>query len=234
MTDPDRARYAIYFVPAAESELYRFGCSILGYDCYSGQDSPLLADLGPDTGDWRDLTAEPRRYGFHATLKAPFHLAPACSEAQLTGAIANFARLGHSVLQIAPDIRALGDFIAILPREPSPALNAFASQCTTIFDAYRAPLTQQERARRAASRLNAGQMQNLDRWGYPYVFDEFRFHMTLTGPVPSPGRDKAVAALRESFEQLCGSREIAIDRLTLLRQDNADARFRVLCQARLG
>src|ERR1700731_2344517 len=77
-------RYAIYFVPAARSPLYRFGSAILGYDCYTGSDVPRPPELGPEAALWRGLTQEPRRYGFHATLKAPFHLSPSCTETQLT------------------------------------------------------------------------------------------------------------------------------------------------------
>jgi len=230
----DAARYAIYFIPSAESGLYRFGRSVLGYDCYTGEEAPFPADPGAETVDWETLTVEPRRYGFHATLKAPFYLASSCSEVQLVSSVANFAKLGHQIVRTEPDIRALGNFIALEPHEPSAALNALANQCTTIFDAFRAPMTAQERARRVASRLSASQLQNLDRWGYPYVFDDFRFHMTLTGPVPAAARDEAVATLRRLFATLSEEREIAVDRLALVKQAHGQARFRVICQAGLN
>jgi putative phosphonate metabolism protein len=229
----EAARYAIYFIPSAESGLYRFGRSVLGYDCYTGEEVPFPADPEAETVDWEKLTGEPRRYGFHATLKAPFHLASSCSEGQLASAVANFAKLGHQVIRTETDIRALGNFIAVVPREPSAVLNALANQCTAIFDAFRAPMTAQERARRAASRLSASQLQNLDRWGYPYVFEDFRFHMTLTGPVPAAVRDEVLAALRQLFVATCEEREVAVDRLALVKQAHGRARFRVICQAGL-
>jgi Protein of unknown function (DUF1045) len=71
-----------------------------------------------------------------------------------------------------------------VPRRPTPALAALASHCTTSFDVFRAPMTKKERVRRMASHLSPSQMQNLDRWGYPFVFEDFRFHMTLTVPCP--------------------------------------------------
>jgi putative phosphonate metabolism protein len=227
-------RYAIYFIPAMESDLYRFGRSILGYDCYTGESVPFPADLEGKAADWHKVTVEPRRYGFHATLKAPFHLASSCSEKQLTSAVINFAKLGHQVVCSEPDIRALGNFIALVPCEQSAVLNALANRCTTIFDAFRAPMSAQERARRAASRLSARQLQNLDRWGYPYVFDDFRFHMTLTGPVPAAARDEVLAALRWLFSRVCGEREITVDRLALVKQRHTGAPFRVICQAGLS
>jgi len=234
MTTSADARYAIYFVPAAQMNLYRFGRSILGYDCYTGRDVGLLDGLDQEYANWRKITEEPRRYGFHATLKAPFRLSASCSEATLTDAFDKFAKLGHPVAHIEPEITALGDFIAIVPRGPTPALDVLANQCTTSFDLFRAPMTAKERTRRTAPHLSPSQMQNLDRWGYPFVFEEFRFHMTLTGPLPEAARDHMIAVLRRAFDRICGKGEIAVDRLALVKQPDERARFRVLCEAELN
>ena len=107
-------------------------------------------------------------------------------------------------------------------RATSPAVDALAADCTTIFDAFRAPMSPQERARRLASGLNPSQIANLDRWGYPYLFADFRFHMTLTGKIEAgrrdaDGRDAAPCVPRGC----CGARPIAIDRLALVKQDDA-------------
>jgi hypothetical protein len=227
------ARYAVYFVPAAESNLYRCGSAILGYDCHTGVDAALPDELAPDAAAWHRLTEEPRRYGFHATLKAPFHLSPACTEAQLESAFISFVGLGHHVARIAPEVRMLDGFVAVVPREPSPQVSALADRCTMLFDAFRAPMSARERARRVAANLSQSQMHNLERWGYPYLFKDFRFHMTLTGRVPAERRDEVLATLRGIFARMCGDRPIAIDHLALLRQDNEMARFRVICHAAL-
>jgi putative phosphonate metabolism protein len=224
-------RYAIYFVPAADSELHRFGSAVLGYDCQTGADVAHLPDLTTDAADWSELTQEPRRYGFHATLKAPFFLSGASNEAQLANALANFVAFARSIPTIVPAVRTLGNFIAIVPDERSADVEALAADCVTIFDAFRAPMTAQERARRVAAGLNHRQIANLDRWGYPYLFDDFRFHMTLTGSLPPPRRDRIVTLLQEQFARRCGDAPIAVDRLALLRQDHADARFRVVREA---
>jgi putative phosphonate metabolism protein len=234
MTTSADARYAIYFVPAAQMNLYRFGRSILGYDCYTGRDVGSPDGLHQEFANWREITDEPRRYGFHATLKAPFRLSPSCSEAALTDAFDKFAKVGHPVAHIEPEITVLGDFIAIVPRRPTLALNTLANQCTTSFDAFRAPMTAKERARRTASYLSPSQMQNLDRWGYPFVFEDFRFHMTLTGRLPKAARDHIIAVLRRAFDRMCGNGKIAVDRLALVKQPDEQARFRILCQAELS
>jgi putative phosphonate metabolism protein len=226
-------RYAIYFVPAAESALYRFGSSILGYDCYAGIDVPPSDEFASEAALWHELTQEPRRYGFHATVKAPFHLAPSCTEAQLTSAFFRFAALGHAVGRIAPEVALLSGFAAVVPRQPSDAVAALADKCTTMLDPFRAPMSARERARRVAANLSQRQMHNLERWGYPYLFEDFRFHLTLTGKLAGERADAALSRLRSSFAAACGERELAIDRLALLKQEGEQAPFRVLCQAEL-
>lgn len=220
-------RYAVYFVPAADSELYRFGSAVLQYDCYTGDAVRPLLEFDNQTEEWRKATEEPRRYGFHATLKAPFYLAPSSSEAQLVSAFQSFAAIGRMVATIQPVVTMLSGFAAIVPEHASPAVNALAADCTTIFDAFRAPMSPQERARRLASGLNQGQIENLDRWGYPYLFADFRFHMTLTGKIAVERREATVSVLRNVFRRTCGG-PIAIDRLALTKQDTSASAFRVL------
>jgi putative phosphonate metabolism protein len=227
------ARYAVYFVAARDCALHRFGSAVLGYDCHTGSDVPFPGDLGVDHATWLELTAEPRRYGFHATLKAPFRLAAGCREAELARAVQDFAARAHAPIRIAPAIRLLGAFTAIVPREPSAALAALADRCTSEFDAFRAPMPAAERTRRAAG-LSERQLANLDRWGYPYVFADFRFHMTLTGRLTPDRQDATLATLRRSFARACGDEPIAIDRLGLFRQDGEAARFRVIDEAKLA
>ena len=152
-------RYAIYFVPAAASRLYRYGSSVLGYDSYTGNPVAFPDEFGAGAVNWNELTATPRSYGFHATLKAPFRLAPACTEQQLINALHSFAGLGHAVHSFTPILRGLEDFIAVVPSQAEESLNALAASCTTIFDAYRAPMSPQERARRIASGLSQSQIQ---------------------------------------------------------------------------
>jgi len=229
----DGPRYAVYFVPAAESELYRLGSAVLRYDCYTGRAVLPPKEFAGDTDEWEKVTEEPRRYGFHATLKAPFRIAPSCTETQLVSALQSFAGLGRVAAVIKPRVQMLSGFAAILPDRPEPAVDTLAADCTTIFDAFRAPMGAQERARRVASGLNHGQIENLDRWGYPYLFADFRFHMTLTGRIESNRRDSTLATLQAILRQVCGSGRVAIDRLALVKQESAAVPFRVLSQALL-
>jgi hypothetical protein len=227
----DQPRYAIYFVPAADSGLYRFGSAILGYDCYTGTE--VARPDGLADNPWDRLTEEPRRYGFHATLKAPFHLNSSVTEAQLVSALESFAALGHAVPVITPTIQMLSGFAAVVPARRQGAVDALAERCVVLFDAFRAPMLPQERARRLASDLSTSQIQNLDRWGYPFLFSDFRLHMTLTGRIDAGRRRRVLAVLRRSFSRICGDRNFAIDALALMKQDPAGAAFRVLSRVPL-
>jgi putative phosphonate metabolism protein len=216
-------RYAIYYAAARGSALDRFGAELLGYDAWSGNNLPF-----PDgvPADWRELTCDPRRYGFHATLKAPFALAPGKAETELAAACADFARTPHPIPVIAPVVDSINGFIAVVPAEPSDKLTQLAADCVRAFDIFRTPLTPQDRARRSPETLTERLRDNLDRWGYPYVMEEFQFHMTLTGRLESTRRRPVLEMLRRSFERLeLGM--ISVDSIALFSQAAPHQRFRI-------
>ena len=217
-------RYAIYYAAEPGSPLTHFGASLLGYDAYSGEELPF-PDGVPQ--DWRDLTQDPRKYGFHATLKAPMALAPGRTEAQLVGACELFADAARPVPLIRPIVDSISGFIAVVPSEPSADLQELAAEATRAFDFFRAPLTGEDRARRNPDRLTAKQCEYLDRWGYPYVLEQFRFHMTLTTRLSAERRDSVVAMLRDRFAAI-DLATLEIDRIALFRQDDAASRFRII------
>jgi putative phosphonate metabolism protein len=220
-------RYAIYFVPAPGSDLNGFGADLLGYDAFGGTEARFPDGITQAVPDWRDLTKDPRQYGFHATLKAPFALLPGSSEAELVAACKTFAGAARPVPVITPVVEAISGFIAVVPAQFSAELSRLAANCVRDFDPFRAPLTAEDRARRNPSALTAAQVAHLDRWGYPYVMDDFRFHMTLTGRVPAERRGHLIALLRTRFAAL-DLHTLAVDRIAVLRQDDAGSRFRVL------
>ena len=222
-------RYAIYYAAARGGTLDRFGAEHLGYDAWTGDELPFPDDLPPN---WHELTSDPRKYGFHATLKAPFALAPGKSESELTAACADFARMPRPIPVIAPVVRSISGFIAVVPAEASDELVQLAADCVRAFDPFRAPLTPEDRARRKPERLTPRQRAYLDRWGYPYVMEEFRFHMTLTGRLESGRRGPVLELLKERFEKI-GARSLAIDSIALFRQAEAQSRFRIMGAWRL-
>jgi putative phosphonate metabolism protein len=219
-------RYAIYYAPAQGSFLDQFGAEMLGYDAWIGAVLPFPGGVVEQVPDWRELTQDPRKYGFHATLKAPMSL-NGRKESELHAACADFARRPRLIPQITPVVNSISGFIAVIPEGRSAELEQFAADCVRTFDPFRAPLTAEERARRHPSRLTPRQVEYLDRWGYPYVMDEFRFHMTLTGRLDETRREGVLAVLRERFARLKLT-ELAIDRIALFKQADAKARFEII------
>jgi len=223
----DYPRYAIYYAPAPSSDLDRFGAQLLGYDAFNGDDLPFPDGIMQMTPDWRDLTKDPRQYGFHATLKPPLSLAPGKTEAELVAACQAFAKTPRAVPVIRPVVGSISGFVAVIPAEPSAELIRLAADCVSAFDSFRAPLTAEDRARRNPSQLTSRQREHLDRWGYPYVMDDFRFHMTLTGRLAEERREPVLAILRDRFSAL-ELTALPIDSIAVFRQDDVSSRFRIL------
>ena len=220
-------RYAIYYAPAPGSELDRFGAALLGYDAYTGSELAFPDGVLQMAPDWRDLTQDPRKYGFHATLKAPFSLASDQNEAGLEAACEAFAETPRPIPIIKPVVDSISGFIAVIPGKPSAELELLAADCTRDFDPFRTPLTPEDRERRNPSKLTPRQRERLERWGYPYVMEDFRFHMTLTGRLPDERREPILDMLRHRFAAI-GLDTLAIDRIALFCQNNAQARFRIV------
>lgn len=223
-------RYAIYFVPSADSGLYRFGASVLGYDSYSGE----ARSIAGAADDWNDITREPGVYGFHATLKPPFVLADGHDETSLARAFKDFADNHPAVLIGELAVRELGSFIALVPQSPRPLLNALAEACVRQFDRLRMPMSEQERARRMTPGLTDRQIVNLARWGYPHVCEDFRFHMTLTGALSVQKRDRALRFLCQKYEQVPDVASVTLDQIVIARQIETATPFRVIAVAPLG
>jgi len=107
-------------------------------------------------------------------------------------------------------------------------LGRLAASCVKHFDNFRAPLTGADRSRRLAAHLTTRQIEHVERWGYPYVFEDFRFHMTLTGVLSADCQEAMLLYLQGGLACSHGDGPISIDRLALVRQENPGGRFVVL------
>jgi putative phosphonate metabolism protein len=229
----DEPRYAIYFVPPADSALYHFGAGFLGYDCYTGESLPHPQDVALAASEWDALTRDARRYGFHATLKAPFRLLPSFSEADLTAELERFAAIPRTLPEIKPIVQSLAGFIAVVADMPNMDLDRLAADAVMAFDRFRCPLSPHEREQRLGAWLSERQTDNLDRWGYPYVFDDFRFHMTLTGRIEAGRRGAILTLLQARFDAIEGAHVLPVSQVALLRQERRASPFRVVREAAL-
>ena len=179
------------------------------------------------------MTAEARRYGFHATLKAPFRLAERFDERDLLSGFDSFCALDRPRPSIRLEVKAVMSFLALCPVEDTPALSGLAEAAVMHFEPFRAPLNSAEIARRLESPLTDPQRGYLARYGYPYVMDEFRFHMTLTGPVHFELRERVLEFLRHAFSRSVTTELTSVDRIALFRQDQPQGRFRIIHSASL-
>ena len=222
------ARYALYAAPAPETPLWRFGSSVIGYDAASASDVDRPDGAPFDAPDWHALTDDPRRYGFHGTLKAPFALAEGTGEADLLEAAMLFAERRRAFTLPALKVSLIGAFVALVPDSAAPDLDALAADCVRDFDAFRAPLTDADRERRLRSPLSERQIAQLDAWGYPHVFEDFRFHMTLTGRLDAERREPVRAALAERHRAVAAA--MPVDALCVFRQPDRAGRFSILAR----
>jgi hypothetical protein len=220
-------RYALYVTLPPEIPLARFGASALGYECEGGKVVAQTVPAGLDLAAVAAAGAAPSRYGFHATIVAPFYLAPGCTRGDLISALQSFGAACRPCAVGRLRLALLSRFIALIPLAPTPAISTFAAAALAAFDEFRAPPSTTDRERRIAAGLSARQRALLDRWGYPYVLEEFRFHMTLAGPLPAADRERWLAAYQAVFAPLA-PHALVVDALSLLCQEEPDARFRLV------
>jgi putative phosphonate metabolism protein len=213
-------RFAIFYAPPEGSELAHAGAKWLGWDAAAG-----LAVAQPELGlDMASTTQTPRKYGLHGTLKPPMHLVT--SQDAFLDAVETFAETRAPVAFGPLRLRTLGAFLAIVPEQQSSALSALAADIVRSFDPFRAPLSEGDLARRRASGLTDRQDRLLLEWGYPYVMDEFRFHITLTGKLDKMQMQDAFRAADAWFAPLLAEQHILSDLAVF--GENADGRFHIV------
>lgn len=207
----DECRYALYYAPPEGSEWARFGA------------------------DWFDTVPEaPRRYGFHATLKAPFRLARDVSLEDLRGELRRYCA-GRLAWPMPPlKVALLDDFLALIPADEDPEIGVIAAECVMRFDRFRAPLDERDFARRNPERLNAEELRMLRRWGYPHVLDLFRFHMSLTGPLAAAEPRRVAALTVQAGRALGALPPLAFDAICVFEEPRPGADFRLVERVAFG
>jgi len=219
-------RYAIYFAPPLNDPVGRVATNWLGRNPFTDEMVEPPAITGLNSAEIAYFTAAPRRYGFHGTLKAPFRLAEGASEEALLNALLTFAASVPAFEIPCMEIGKLGPFFALVPSAPVPDLTDLAARIVREFDCFRAPLTEAEIERRNPEKLTPLQLANLQQWGYPYVFEEFRFHMTLTGPIAADEAARVEQALHTFFDPVL-SEPIEVRNVALFVESEQGAPFQV-------
>jgi putative phosphonate metabolism protein len=223
-------RVAIYFTPPQDDPLTRTAAAWLGRDAFTGEAfaQSEIADI--PVGEIAELTAFPRRYGFHATIKPPARLAEDAQLEDVQAALADDCRARIPITTPPLQIQQLGAFFALTFAEPSAQVSDFAAEIVRGFDRFRAPPTGEDLDRLSRDSLTKSQRRNLEEWGYPYLFNDFLYHMTLTGPVPEHRRAVMEQALAARFAPFIG-RPIVINALSLFVEHDPPGPFRVFSTA---
>lgn len=219
-----QARYGIYYCPGEDSELYRTASNWLGRDAAAGIELDPTLPAGIDLDEWRCNTESPRRYGFHATLKAPFRLAEDFGEADLFSAVEDYANRRVRFEESAPTVSLLGRFLALTLESPSRRLHEIADDCVRDFDRFRAAATEEELANRLRGRYSDRERGHIHRWGYPYVFDTWKFHMTLTNSLPEEVIGRYRKALGSYFNGIC-AQPLVFDSICIFSEEEPGAPF---------
>lgn len=225
--DAQARRYALYYAPEPGTPLADFGRSWFGYDAESGLDVAERQDygIGPEACD--AMTREPRHYGLHGTLRAPFRLRPGVTEENLIERTARFAE-GLAPIELdPPTVQRIGAFLALALPTPSPALERLHARCLFAFEHFRAPLTEAERAKRLRKKLTSNQLLLLAQWGYPYVLDEFRFHVTLTGVLSDHDQARVAPVLSPALKDICLA-PLEVDAICLFTEAGDGRPFKLL------
>ncbi|GMV58030.1 MAG: hypothetical protein AMXMBFR72_11420 [Betaproteobacteria bacterium] len=210
-------RYAVYFAPDPASPWWARGCAWLGRDALGGAAVVQPRIEGVDAASFARITAAPRRYGWHATLKPPFRLAAGADERMLRARLAALAARLRAVALGRLEADSLGRFVALVAPKDA-ALEALAARCVVELDDLRAPPGEDELTRRAAAVRDARERELLASYGYRYVLDRFRLHFSLTGALDhsdTPHAASVLAAARRRFDPLNEAAPLRLDRLSL-------------------
>ncbi len=220
-------RYAIYFMPEPNSALWQFGSSVIGYDAALKQvvDHPRHQAFQEPTAS--RATEAPRRYGFHGTLKAPFALRDGTTEAGLIEHARAFANARARQTGPTLEVAMVDAFVALVSEgDAASPFDRLAADCVREFDPFRGPISEADMLRRLATPLSPRESNHLHRWGYPYVFEDFRFHMSLTGALAHDVRDELLPALQELYVPV--RKALDIDAIAIFKQPDRLSRFHVL------
>jgi putative phosphonate metabolism protein len=226
-------RYAIFFAPRRGNAFWAWGSEFLGRDAFTGEPlaQPLLSGIDPDR--LYQVTSETRKYGLHGTLKPPFRLAQDTTRGMLRAAVAEFAATQKPFRLNGLKVSRIARFLALTPITRSKQIDALAEVAMREFDHFRGPATEPELTRRRRAGLSDRQEELLQRWGYPYVMEEYRFHMSLTGPLREGEAEPLEAAINDRFAAML-AQPLDIECLWLFEQNRVGAQVRAVEQHMLG
>lgn len=215
------ARYAIYYAAEQDHPLWQFGNEWMGYNPETGEE---VSGVGKD---FQLLTQGPQKYGFHGTLKPPFALKDGYSVQDLDTAIYALVDCLQPIRSGPLKLASFGNFFSLVPSERFDGLKELASACVVSLDGFRDEQTAAQLKKRRAAGLNQQQEDYLLRYGYPYVLDAFRFHLTLSGRLDDDQINRLTPTLKELTSPFCKN-DFEINQLCLFAEPADGGRFHLI------
>lgn len=217
-------RYAIYYAPRpgafADLASRWFGQQIETGTALACADIPDLPI------PLAKVTADARRYGFHGTIRAPFRPAQGVSQQDIMGSVAGLAARLAPVRCDGLQLENLQGFNALTPLGCEARLLELGAIVVEATNSLRQPLSAEDLARRRRDSLTPRQRILLELWGYPFVMEEFRFHLTLTDRLAAADMPTVMAAAKIYFAPIF-DQSFVIDDLCLFGED-ARGQFRLI------
>jgi uncharacterized protein DUF1045 len=229
---PSFVRYAIFYTPQPGTALSAFGRSWFGR-ANDGATLEAFSDSGLSAAFTRLPTAVARYSGLHAVFKQPFALKTDIAAEALKTRLVSFAQRRKPVATGPLTLSRAGRFLVLRPVRPAPALDWLAAQCVTTFDSFAAPMSDADREERGAPHHNDYQRLLLESYGDTNVLNEYRFHITLTGPLDNGHLERVAQALWPVIEDICAE-GVTVDALSLFGDPGGRTPLRLIGRHRLG
>jgi hypothetical protein len=139
----------------------------------------------------------------------------------------------HAPFDLPLKVDLLEGFLALVPALSSPAMAKLEASIVAGLDRFRAQPSEAELARRRAAQLSPAAEANLARFGYPWVRELFRFHMTLSERLAPADAAVLLPAAETRFAPLLRE-PVRIDALCLFHEPAPGAPMRALTRERMG
>ena len=217
-------RYAIYYSPESRTPLWSLGTGWIGRDVLSDRRVEPQHRVQVSELERQALTATPAHYGLHATLKAPFELCYGYDYVDLRRKMLDFcARRERFSLPLLM-LKNMDDFVALVACSPSPMIDRLARDCVEEFDAFRQPMTAHELSLCNSRPMTRQQYDLLIKWGYPYVMETYRFHITLSNRTFLDQCNRVIEGLGPELERV-NAKGVEFDGLCLFYQESRNRPF---------
>jgi len=225
------ARYAIYYIPRPGTALAAFGRSWFGR-ANDGATLQAFSTMGLPSSGFAKILSMPGRYtGLHAIFRAPFALRDGVGLEDLKARLVTFAARRKAVETGPLTLARCGRYLVLRPIEPMPAFDWLAAQCVNAFEDFAADPNDEDSDDHR--HLSPYQRLLLKSFGHPHVMSEYRFSITLTGPLDTSHLERVAQALWPVIDDICAE-GVTVDGLSLFGDTGGRSPMRMIGRYRLG